>query len=212
MRYEIMLRILSPTLVFRRLAVLPLLVLGFSNSAQAQNKVEFFGGYSYLRASVQVGQFGPLGPGTPCPPNCGTPPTVPQQVNLNGWDLSLQYKPIRFLGAVGDFTGQYGTLDGARTRIHTFLVGPQVSFPAKISPFAHVLVGAARESQDAFTRGGFFSLGSSTSVAAAVGAGVDMKVFPFVSVRTFQLDYVRTRLHGATQNQPRVSAGVVIHF
>jgi len=208
-----MLRVLSlRASALLKLAVLPLLVVSLSNSARAQNKVELFGGYSYLRASVQVGQFGPLGPGTACPPNCGTPPTVPQQVNLNGWDLSLQYKPIPFLGAVGDFSGQYGTLDGARTRVHTFLVGPQVSFPAKISPFAHVLVGAAKESQDATSSGTFFSLGTGTSVAAAAGAGVDMKIFPFVSVRLFQLDYLRTRLHGATQNQPRVSAGIVIHF
>ncbi|PYT44591.1 MAG: hypothetical protein DMG47_10700 [Acidobacteria bacterium] len=208
-----MLRVLSlRASALLKLAVLPLLVVSLSNSARAQNKVELFGGYSYLRASVQVGQFGPLGPGTACPPNCGTPPTVRQPVNLNGWDLSLQYKPIPFLGAVGDFSGQYGTLEGARTRVHTFLVGPQVSFPAKISPFAHVLVGAAKESQDATTSGTFFSLGTGTSVAAAAGAGVDMKIFPFVSVRLFQLDYLRTRLHGATQNQPRVSAGIVIHF
>jgi len=208
-----MLRILSlRPLALLKLAVLLFLLLSLSNSAKAQTKVELFGGYSYLRASVQVGQFGPLGPGTSCPPNCGTPPTVPQQVNLNGWDLSLQYKPIPFLGVVGDCSGQYGSLDGARTRVHTFLVGPQVSFPAKISPFAHVLVGAARKSQDATTNFAFFSLGTGTSVAAAAGAGVDVKVFPFVSVRLFQLDYLRTRLHGATQNQPRVSAGVLIHF
>src|SRR5437016_9627902 len=180
-------------LVFLKLPVLSFLVAGVAVSAKAQDKVELFGGYSYLRASVQVGQFGPLGPGTPCPPNCGTPPTIPQQANLNAWELSLQYKPIPFLGAVGDFSGQYGTLDGARTRVHTFLVGPQVSFPAKISPFAHVLVGAAKESQDATTSGAFFSLGTGTSVAAAAGAGVDMKIFPFVSVRLFQRDYLRTR-------------------
>ena len=208
-----MLRVLSlRASALLKLAVLPLLVVSLSNSARAQNKVELFGGYSYLRASVQVGQFGPLGPGTACPPNCGTPPTVPQQVNLNGWDLSLQYKPIPFLGAVGDFSGQYGTLDGARTRVHTFLVGPQVSLPAKVSPFAHILVGGVRESQDTPTNFAFFSLGSGISVTAAAGAGVDVKALPFASVRLFQVDYVRTRLHGAAQNQPRVSAGIVFHF
>ena len=199
-------------LVFLKLPVLSFLVAGVAVSAKAQDKVELFGGYSYLRASVQVGQFGPLGPGTPCPPNCGTPPTIPQQANLNAWELSLQYKPIPFLGAVADFGGNYGTLDGARTRVHTFLVGPQVSLPAKVSPFAHILVGGARESQDTRTNFAFFTLGTSTSVAAAAGVGVDFKVLPFVSVRLFQIDYVRTRLHAATQNQPRVSAGVVFHF
>jgi hypothetical protein len=33
-----------------------------------------------------------------------------------------------------------------------------------------------------------------------------------VSIRVIQIDYLRTQLQGATQNQPRVSAGVVIHF
>jgi len=208
-----MLRALSlRPLVFLKLPVLSFLVVGAAASARAQDKVELFGGYSYLRASVQVGQFGPLGPGTPCPPNCGTPPTIPQQVNLNGWELSLQYKPIPFLGAVADFGGNYGTLDGARTRVHTFLVGPQVSLPAKVSPFAHILVGGARESQDTPTNFAFFSLGSGTSVAAAAGAGIDVKALPFVSVRLFQVDYVRTRLHGAARNQPRASAGIVFHF
>src|SRR5438477_208046 len=115
-----MLRVLSlrPSALLK-LAALPLLVVSLSNSARSQNKVELFGGYSYLRAPVQVGQFGPLGPGTACPPNCGTPPTVRQPVNLNGWDLSLQYKPIPFLGAVGDFSGQYGTLEGATNPIRS---------------------------------------------------------------------------------------------
>jgi len=40
----------------------------------------------------------------------------------------------------------------------------------------------------------------------------DVKVAPFVSVRLIQVDYLRTQLHGATQNQPRVSAGIVLHF
>src|SRR5437867_7327969 len=117
-----MLRVLSlRASALLKLAVLPLLVVSLSNSARAHNKVEFFGGYSYLRASVQVGQFGPLGPGTPCPPNCGTPPRITQHANLNGWEVSGQYKMLPFLGAVVDFNGNYGTLDGANTRVHTFL-------------------------------------------------------------------------------------------
>jgi hypothetical protein len=119
---------------------------------------------------------------------------------------------LPFLGGVADFNGNYGTLDGAGTRVHTFLFGPQVSLPAKVSPFAHVLVGVAKESHDAFLRGGFNSLGSDKSFASAVGAGIDVKAFPHVFVRLIQLDYLRTQLHGATQNQPRVSAGIVFHF
>jgi hypothetical protein len=118
-------------ILFLKLSVLGLLLAGLATPSKAQDKVELFGGYSYLRASVRVRQFGPLGPGTPCPPNCGNPPAIAQHANLNGWEFSGQYKLLPFLGAVADFNGSYGTLDGARTHVHTFLIGPQVSFPAK---------------------------------------------------------------------------------
>lgn len=200
-----------PPQIFKLLA-LTAFVAGMAIPCQAQDKVELFGGYSYFRASIEVGQTGPLGPGTPCPPNCGTPPHVAQNANLNGWEFSGQYKFLPFFGGVVDFNGTYGKLDGAATREHTYLIGPQVSFPFSISPFAHALIGLARESQDPFLRGGFNDLGASTSWASAVGGGLDWSIAPFVKVRAFQLDYIHTHLHGASQNQPRVSAGVVFHF
>jgi hypothetical protein len=192
--------------------VLAVFAAAMAAASKAQDKVELFGAYSYFRASIEVGQTGPLGPGTPCPPNCGTPPHVTQNANLNGWEFSAQYKFLPFLGGVVDFNGTYGTLDGAGTREHTYLLGPQVSLPIKFSPFAHALIGFARESQDPFLSGGFNDLGSSTSWASAVGGGLDWHVAPFVAIRIFQLDYVHTHLHSASQNQPRVSAGVVFHF
>ena len=187
-------------------------VFGLSTVSKAQDKVELFGGYSYFRASIEEGQFGPLGPGTPCPPNCGTPPHIAQNTNLNGWEFSGQYKVFPFFGGVVDLNGTYGKLHGASTREHTFLVGPQVAVPFKYSPFVHALIGFARESQDPIAPSAFFSLGSSTSWASAVGGGLDWSVAPFVAIRAFQLDYIHTHLHGASQNQPRVSAGIVFHF
>jgi len=85
----------------------------------------------------------------------------------------------------------------------------------------HALFGLAKESQDAIpivciqvtpVCPGRFSLGSDTSFATAVGAGFDIKLAPFVKLRLFQVDYVRTQLHGATQNQARASAGFVFYF
>jgi len=110
------------------------------------------------------------------------------------------------------FNGTYGKLDGAGTREHTYLLGPQISLPMKFSPFAHALIGFARESQDPFLRRGFNDLGSSTSWASAVSGGIDWRVAPFVAIRVLQIDSIHTHLHGASQNQPRVSAGVVFHF
>jgi hypothetical protein len=200
----------------KRCFLVALLILFSAPLLTAQDKVELFGGYSYLHSSVEVGQV-------TCNNLCLLVlPNVAQHTNLNGWEFSGQYKLLPFLGAVADFNGTYGTLDGADTREHTFLFGPQVSFPAKVSPFAHALFGVAKESQDAIglppcpigpaTCNGFRSLGADQSFATALGAGIDVKLVPFVKLRLVQLDYVRTQLHGATQNQPRVSAGVVIHF
>jgi hypothetical protein len=127
-----------PPILSLQLSVLGLLLTCLANPSRAQDKVELFGGYSYLRASVQVGVFGPLGPGTPCPPNCGNPPTISQHSNLNAWEFSGQYKLLPFLGAVADFNGNYGTLDGAHTRVHTFLfwsanlaAGESLPFPTR---------------------------------------------------------------------------------
>ena len=199
---------LLPLVKFFALAAL---VADMAVPSQAQDKVELFGGYSYFRASIEEGQFGPLGPGTPCPPNCGTPPHLAQNAALNGWEFSGQYKFLPFLGGVVDFNGAYGKLHGASTREHTYLIG-QISLPLRVSPFAHALIGSARESLDAIAPSAFFSLGSSRSWASDVGGGLDWHVAPFIAFRTFQLDYLHTHLHGATQNQPRVSAGIVFHF
>lgn len=188
-------------------------VAGMAVSSQAQDKVELFGGYSYFRASIREGQ------NAPCVDNCPIQTFPTSQANLNGWEFSGQYKFLPFLGGVVDFNGTYGNLNGANTREHTYLVGPQVSLPFKISPFAHAMIGVAKESEDSHGACPVltpiacrFSLGSDTSVATAYGGGVDWHIAPFVAVRIFQVDYFRTQLHGATQNQPRVSAGVVFHF
>jgi hypothetical protein len=192
-------------------------VAGMAVSSQAQDKIELFGGYSYFRASIREAQYSPC-TFTPC---SGPVTQTSENVNLNGWEFSGQYKFLPFFGGAVDFNGTYGKLHGASTREHTHLVGPQVSLPLKISPFAHALFGLAKESQDTIptscpvtvpTCSGFASLGSDTSWASAVGGGLDWHVAPFVAVRVFQLDYIHTHLHGASQNQPRVSPGVVFHF
>lgn len=182
-----------------RLFIVFLAIFGLSGACKAQDKVEVSGGYSYLRASVEVGQFPPAGP---------PPFNTTEHANLNGWEFSGQYKFLPFLGAVADFNGNYGTLNGSGVREHTFLFGPQVSLPARVSPFAHALFGFARESQDFFAASGR----ADTSFATALGAGIDVNLVPLVKLRLIQFDYLRTQLYGATQNEPRVSAGVVFHF
>lgn len=184
---------------------LVMVVLGVAIPARAQDKMELFGGFSYVRGSVAVN---PIPTSIPCPPNCSPPPTMKQPENLNGWEFAGRYKLIGPLGLVADFGGQYGVPLGGRAGLFTYMVGPQVSLPGRFSPFVHGLVGGAHESMG---RAAFLA-SSSNSLAYAVGGGIDLKITRFVSLRLIQVDYLHTHFLGLSENQPRVSAGIVVHF
>jgi hypothetical protein len=167
--------------MLRRLSLLAGLVLSISLSAQAQDHSEFFGGYSYMRLDNSP------------------------SFNLNGWELAAQYKFAPWLGVAADFDGHYGSPFGVSTSIHTFLVGPQVSWPGRVSPFAHVLIG-----------GGHASVGgggaSDTAFATAIGGGIDTRLVQGIYWRVIEGDYLPTHFFGTTQNNVRVSSGIVFKF
>jgi hypothetical protein len=168
--------------MLRKFSLLLGLFFVLSLSAHAQgisDKVELFGGYSYLRLDSSP------------------------QVNLNGWELSGQYKFADWIGGVADFSGHYGSPAGVSSSLHTFLFGPQVSWPSRVSPFAHVLIGGAR-----LGAGGL----STTSFASAIGGGIDTRIGHGLSWRIIQGDYLLTRFGSTTQNNVRVSTGVVFRF
>jgi hypothetical protein len=184
----------------------------FASVAHAQDTVEVFGGYSYLRPSVTLSETSevcPVGVLPPCPPPIVT--MIGTHPNLNGWELSGAFYPNKWLGAVADFSGHYGTAQGSSVHLQTYLFGPQIRLPGPVSPFAHVLIGGAHETLGQNANLGISSA-SASAFAAAVGAGIDIKVAPFASLRAIQLDYLVTRFGSTTQNQPRASAGVVLHF
>jgi hypothetical protein len=160
-----------------------LLVLGLcalaSLSARAQDKVELFGGYSYLHFH-----------------------TSPSS-NLNGWEASGQYKFTDWLGGVGDFDGHYGSINGASTSTYTYLFGPQVSWPARVSPFGHLLLGGAHLSVAGF---------GNSSFSMALGGGIDTRITDQFYWRIIQGDYLLTQFGGGSQNNFRFSTGVVIRF
>lgn len=151
-------------------------------SARAQgigDKIELSVGYSYM--------------------HFGTSP----KANLNGVEVSGQYKLSDWLGVVADVTGEYGKDNGVSSRVYTYLIGPQVSWPRKISPFAHLLVGGSH-----FDGGGFASKG----IAWGIGAGVDYKFMPRLSWRIVQIDAVPTHLGGDEEHNTRLATGIVFRF
>jgi hypothetical protein len=159
----------------RRLSFLLGLIFLVSLTAQAQDKVELFGGYSYERFRSSPSR------------------------NLSGWEISGQNKFAGFLGGLADVDAHYGS----QVRSTSFMIGPQVSFPFRISPFVHVLVGIGH-----IRAGGI----SDNSFSTALGAGIDMKLVPTISWRVIQADDVVTRYFGGTQHNARISTGIIFRF
>jgi hypothetical protein len=162
----------------RRLSLLLGLIFLISLSARAQDRVEIFGGYTFER-------YG------------GTPGR-----NLHGWEVAGKYRVAPWLGLVADLDSHYGLPSRPDARTLHFMVGPQVTFPARISPFFHILGGV----------GHLQGPGAQTSFAGAIGGGIDLHIAPLVSWRMIQADDVITRFFGTTQHSMRLSTGVVIWF
>jgi hypothetical protein len=200
----------------RKLPVLSFLLMMFLGnllgigSARAQDKIEIFGGYSYLHASTSWNET-VLCPGPTCPVTVVNP-----KLNLNGWEASGVYNLTSWLGAKADFSGHYGSFNGISFHETNYLFGPQLRMPGKISPFAHALFGGAHTtSGTGFGSGTIITpVGGSPNngFAAVLGAGIDVKVLPFLYFRPVQIDSLLTRLYSGTQSQLRYSAGIVLHF
>jgi hypothetical protein len=203
------------------LAPLVLLACLFASPLSAQDHFVIFGGYSYLRAPVTATQSffctAPVCTILPVPPF-----NVTNTRNLNGFELSATYRFLPFLGVAADFSGHYGsTVNHSPSSVHQYtgLVGPEVSFPSRVSPFAHALFGGTHQTLTAgavtpITNEGYYGVVPNTvhSFATAIGGGIDLKLVPHIWFRPIQIDYLLTRLHSSTQNQPRISAGLVLHF
>ena len=139
--------------------------------------------------------------------------------NLQGWEASFEGKLLPWIGIVGDVSGHYGsqsfvepTPAGPVTINVTgheqeYLVGPRLSVPVgKFTPFAEVIVGVAH-----IHTGGTLPGPSNTSFATAVGGGLDYRLIRPVALRV-EGDYLRTTFFSSTQNNLRLSLGVVLRF
>ena len=152
---------------------------GLSACAQDKDNVEVFGGYSYMRFK--------------------TSPSI----NMNGWEIAGQYKFRDWLGGVADIDGHYGSFAGVSTSTYTYLFGPQISLPSRISPFSHLLLGGAHNS----TAG----VGTS-SISMALGGGIDAQLTDKIHWRLVQADYLLTQFGGGSQNNFRFSSGILFRF
>jgi len=183
-------------------------------------RVEWFFGYSYLRA---VPEFA----------------TGNRLVYLNGGSTNIAFNFNRYLGLVGDFGGfgddklmltdpneNPSTLvnpnhDSGGT-VYTYLFGPRLSFRKyeRVTPFVQALFGGIHASavSPSDCSGTCPGLPSENAFAFTAGGGLDVKVHHHLAIRIVQAEYLMTRFDdfttGATagQNDIRLSAGLVFRF
>src|SRR5262249_42236909 len=126
---------------FRWPALLLISLFTLCLPAVAQERLKFFAGSSYLRADVAYDQI------STCPLGCpAVPDSATKHVNLNGYDFSATFKVLPWIGLTGDFSGHYGTVKGSSSgHVQTYLFGPELAFPAKVSPFVHALIGVGHQ-------------------------------------------------------------------
>jgi hypothetical protein len=155
--------------------------------AQETPKAEVFGGYSYAGG------------------------------NFHGWNASVTVNVNKWFGLTADFTGHYGGSideDGfdERQRVHSLLFGARFSARKKrVMPFAHALFGASTLKTELTGFGQKF-LFSDTGFSLVMGGGLDIRINDRVAVRAIQLDYLRARFFGETENRGRLAFGVVLRF
>jgi len=169
-----------------------MLLTAVGATAQEAPKVEVFGGYSFVHATVSGTSF---------------------TANMNGGSAAVSYNPVNWLGLVAEVGGYHGGQNsqgvGVNGEVYTFLFGPKTTFRlGRFTPFVQTLFGGAHASTGSV-------YGSSTGFAMATGGGLDCNLTQHVGVRIVEADYVLTTLNDTfnnRQNNARISAGVVFRW
>jgi opacity protein-like surface antigen len=190
-----------------RTTAIAVFLLGAALAASAQIPGgNVYVGYSYTRADIFSQSL------------LLQPPS--HAANFNGWQASLEGKFLPFIGVVADVSQTYGSANfslcgpgvacspgqvGVDSRLLTVMVGARASVSvSRFTPFAEALFGGAHASESRVSA-------SDTSLATAIGGGLDYKLIKGVAWR-FQGDALHTHLFGAGQNNLRLSTGLVLRF
>lgn len=164
--------------------MIPILLAPVVAAAQDVPRLQVFGGYSYLHFDSQ-----PLG--------------FSNSSNLNGYTFSPAFNITHRFGVVAELSGQYGP----HVNLRDLMFGGQALFPlGKKLFFVHGLFYDARSFVNIGTGAG------STSRAFVGGGGMDFPLSPRFSLRVLQVDYVRSKLFKADQNNVRISTGLVYNW
>ena len=201
----------------RTLLLIAVMSLFLPASAQNTPQWELFGGFQYGRVDTSTILAGSV--------------SFAPHVNATGWDVSGGESANRWLGGVIDFSGNYNTKNSlllqtstatvtlnTKVRVYTYMAGPQFSYrrSSRLQPFARVMVGAAtfQTLANTFDNGVALPGGSKATengFAFGPGGGVDFLLFHHVGLRAAG-DYIRTYIASGTEDNYRVSAGLVFRI
>jgi hypothetical protein len=171
-------------------------------SSEAVPKEELFLGYQWLNPGGNI-------PDGSTPAQAFKLPSVPQGAAVN-----LSYNFNKWTALEGDWG-----INGYRyATINTGMVGPKLTYRGDgVNFFVHALGG--------FERMSVRDVGSSNGVAAALGGGMDLKIWKPLTLRLFEADYVVARenwaeavgaddgaLRRPTYQGVRLRTGLVFNF
>lgn len=177
------------------------------SEGRPSEKLELFGGFSWLSQDVSLSNESGTGP--------------------IGWNASVTFPQPHQLGVVVDFSGYYPSYSfgcGAScvqsAKVHSFLAGPQISTShGRVRPFARFLIG------DTFMIASFGLGGiantftSKNSFTFGAGGGIDVSLGHRLAWRG-QVDWLHNgfsttdnqRSNEEVHNLARLSTGIVIRF
>ncbi len=191
--------------IFLQLATLLIAVPSVAKAQQFEG-IEIFGGYSYMRTDLSSPFFYTTAP---------TPGVSNGKFTMNGWQAPMTEKATDWLGLTQEFGDNYGNKNvlGCGNHFSTFYIlsGPRFYYPGLkgVTPFVHSLFGYE---QTKTTINATTAKASSSSYAMAFGGGPDVKVSRSIAIRLFQANYYRPQAFGYSQNDLRISTGIVFRF
>ncbi len=185
-----------------------LLLLTLLSAPKAYSQVELYGGYSHLGLR-------------------GTPSNIGS--SSNGWQGGAYLHLLGPWGVEADYSNHYGIsqpelapLNGSRYYVPKFtaLYGPRFTLALpRIHPFVHALFGtvhgtarAAIPNAPCTAQGCPAFTVHESAVGMALGGGLNVRATQHVWLRLIQFDYLRAQFTNNSQNDTRISAGIVFRF
>jgi len=168
--------------------------LSLASAPKAYSQVELYGGYSHLSLNS-------------APSNMGS--------SSNGWEGEAYLHLLGPWGVEADYSNHYGVnpalqLGGNRYYVPRFteLYGPRFTLALpRIHPYVHALVGTVNGTAQTLT-----GRVSENALGMGFGGGLNVRGTRHIWLRLVQVDYIRAQFTNNTQNDMRVSAGLIFRF